>query len=178
MHFSRGNFLHTLAYSGTTAAMVPSAWAGLSPRPSGFGPARLGEPSRVIRLNSNENAYGPSEKSVAAMRSALLDANRYPYMEYEPLEESIAKQHGVERKQVLIGCGSTEILRMAGSAFLGPGQTTDPGQSHFRGHGALRSSRWSGSCFGSFDFPIRPRPRSDAAACRQQHRPGACVQSQ
>src|SRR5271167_4887073 len=110
MHLSRRHFLRTLACSGSAAALVPSAWAGLSSRPSGFEPARLGELPGAIRLNSNENAYGPSEKAVAAMRSALLNANRYPFMEYEPLEESIAKHHGIERKQVLLGCGSTEIL--------------------------------------------------------------------
>jgi histidinol-phosphate aminotransferase len=122
MPFSRRNFLRTLACSGSTAALVPSAWAGFSSRWSGFEPARLGEPAGVIRLNSNENAYGPSEKAAAAMRSALLNANRYPYMEYEPLAESIAKLHGVGREQVLLGCGSTEILRMAAAAFLGPGK--------------------------------------------------------
>lgn len=56
------------------------------------------------------------------MRSALLDANRYPYMDYDPLADSIAKLHGVMRGQVLLGCGSTEILRMAAAAFLGPGK--------------------------------------------------------
>jgi histidinol-phosphate aminotransferase len=56
------------------------------------------------------------------MRSALSNANRYPYMEYDPLAESIAKLHGVGREQVLLGCGSTEILRMAAAAFLGPGK--------------------------------------------------------
>ncbi len=122
MHFSRRHFLRTLAYSGSTAALVPSAWARPSSRPPGFEPARLGEPSDTIRLNSNENAYGPSQKTAAAMRSALLGANRYPYMEYDPLIESIAKLHGVGREQVLLGCGSTEILRMAVDAFLGPGK--------------------------------------------------------
>ena len=102
--------------------MAPPAWAGLSSSPSGFEPARLGEPPGLIRLNSNENAYGPSEKVAAAMRSSLLNANRYPSMEYEPLAESIAKLHGVGRENVLLGCGSTEILRMAASAFLGPGK--------------------------------------------------------
>jgi histidinol-phosphate aminotransferase len=56
------------------------------------------------------------------MRSALLNANRYPYMDYDPLAESIAKLHGIGREQVLLGCGSSEILRMAAGAFLGPGK--------------------------------------------------------
>jgi histidinol-phosphate aminotransferase len=43
-------------------------------------------------------------------------------MEYDPLAESIAKLHGIRREQVLLGCGSTEILRMAAGAFLGPGK--------------------------------------------------------
>jgi histidinol-phosphate aminotransferase len=122
MHFSRRHFLRALAYSGSTAALAPSAWAGPSPSPTGFEPARIGEPGGAILLNSNENAYGPSDKAVAAMRAALLTANRYPYMEYDPLAESIAKLHGAGREQVLLGSGSMEILRMAAAAFLGPGK--------------------------------------------------------
>jgi len=56
------------------------------------------------------------------MSSALFNANRYPSVDYDPLAESLAKLHGVGREYILLGCGSTEILRMAAAAFLGPGK--------------------------------------------------------
>lgn len=122
MLFSRRNFLRTLAYSGSTAALSPLAWAGSTPNRSGFETARLDEPSGLICLNSNENAYGPSKDAVSAMHSALLNANRYPHIEYERLIDCIAKLYRVGQEQLLLGCGSTEILRMAAAAFLGPGK--------------------------------------------------------
>jgi histidinol-phosphate aminotransferase len=122
MQFSRRRFLQTLACSGGTAALLPPTWAGLWPREPRVEPVRLADPSGTIYLNSNENAYGPSEKAVAAMSSALFNANRYPSVDYDPLAESLAKLHGVGREYILLGCGSTEILRMAAAAFLGPGK--------------------------------------------------------
>jgi histidinol-phosphate aminotransferase len=47
--------------------------------------------------------------------------NRYP-LKSDRLSEKIATFHSVKRDQVVLGCGSTEILRMAAQAFLGPGK--------------------------------------------------------
>jgi histidinol-phosphate aminotransferase len=87
-----------------------------------FEPSRSAQDQGLIRLNNNENAYGPSEKVADAVRSASSSSNRYPYMQYETLAESIANLHRVKPEQVLLGCGSTEILRVAASAFLGNGK--------------------------------------------------------
>ena len=75
-----------------------------------------------VRLDSNENPYGPSPKVLAAMRSAVSTANRYPRHEYAGLVEHIAASHKVQPEQVLLGCGSSEILRVASVALLGPGK--------------------------------------------------------
>ncbi|HXY08249.1 MAG TPA: histidinol-phosphate transaminase [Terriglobales bacterium] len=75
-----------------------------------------------VRLDSNENPYGPSPKVLEAMRSAVSTANRYPRREYRGLVEHIATQHRVQPEQVLLGCGSSEILRVAAVALLGPGK--------------------------------------------------------
>src|ERR1700756_5352238 len=75
---------------------------------------------RVIRLYSNENPYGPSPQVADAIRSAVLSSNRYPRLEYHSLIERIAAAHQITSDRVLLGCGSTEILRMAASAFLSP----------------------------------------------------------
>jgi histidinol-phosphate aminotransferase len=122
MASSRRNFLRRLVCAGSTAALLQSPLRGLTPSPASFEPARFDEPPGPIRLNSNENAYGPSSKAVAALRAALDSANRYPYLQYDALVDQIAKLHGVQREELLLGCGSTEILRMAAVAFLGPGK--------------------------------------------------------
>jgi len=78
-----------------------------------------GEPDRVIHLESNENPYGPSRRAGQAIRRAYSFANRYP-QEAHDLAGNIARFHGVKSEQVILGSGSTEILRVAAQAFLGP----------------------------------------------------------
>jgi histidinol-phosphate aminotransferase len=74
---------------------------------------------RLIYLDRNENPYGPSESAVAAMRDSARFCHRYP--EADALREKIAAHHQVTAEQVVLGCGSTELLRMAAEAFLLPG---------------------------------------------------------
>jgi histidinol-phosphate aminotransferase len=84
-------------------------------------PPRTATPSGSILLNSNENAYGPLP-SVLAMKTPFQDANRYPDHAYDKLIDRIAAMHRVKSDQVTLGCGSTEILRVAASAFTGQGK--------------------------------------------------------
>lgn len=78
------------------------------------------ESVRMIRLSRNENAYGPSANVIATMREAALHAaNRYPEADAEALRNKIASLHAVTPEQVVLGCGSGEILRMAAEAFAG-----------------------------------------------------------
>jgi histidinol-phosphate aminotransferase len=57
------------------------------------------------------------------MRESLELANRYPDLEYKQLSQTIATLHGAGLDRVVLGCGSSEILRMAATVFLGPGKT-------------------------------------------------------
>jgi len=84
-------------------------------------PQRATQPGGPILLNSNENAYGPFP-SVMALKNPFQDANRYPDRGYDALIERIAAMHKVKAEQVTLGCGSTEILKIAASAFTGPGK--------------------------------------------------------
>lgn len=79
-------------------------------------------PDAPVRLDSNENPYGPSAKVMEAMEGALSMANRYPRPEYAGLVERIASMHNVTPDRVLLGCGSSEILRVVSIALLGPGK--------------------------------------------------------
>lgn len=121
MHLSRRNFLHSVAKGATVGAVV--RWpVGATSLAAALEPSRTGQPEGPILLNSNENAYGPPAKAVAAMHEALSVAHRYPFREYDGLKERIAALHKVKPDQVLLGCGSGEILRVAAEAFLKPGR--------------------------------------------------------
>ena len=87
----------------------------------------------LMRLNSNENPYGPSPKVTEAIRAAVGNANRYARVEYPSLIEQVANVNHVKPEQVLLGCGSTEILRMAAFAFLGSAKPLIQGSPTFEG---------------------------------------------
>jgi histidinol-phosphate aminotransferase len=63
---------------------------------------------------------GPSAKALEAAAKAA--PNRYPDGLEEEVRAAIAKHHGVLPEQVVLGCGSSEVLRMADMAFSGPGR--------------------------------------------------------
>ncbi len=121
MTTSRRGFLHSLAGGVVVGAATQLPLTALS-RAAIFEPARLNQNDGLILLNSNENAYGPSAKVAEAIKAAAGSANRYPRMEYQSLTERIARLHNVKPEQVLLGCGSTDILRMAAFAFLSVGK--------------------------------------------------------
>jgi histidinol-phosphate aminotransferase len=74
----------------------------------------------AIEIDSNENPYGPSPRARDAITNSETIASRYPDVTEARMFDAIAKFHNVTRDQVAIGCGSTEILRMADNAFLSP----------------------------------------------------------
>ena len=77
-------------------------------------------PGGPIRLDRNENAYGPSAKAIAAMQDAVRTAaSRYPDSEADALREAVARFHRVSPDQIVLGCGAGEILHAAANAFLG-----------------------------------------------------------
>jgi len=80
-------------------------------------------PTRLVQLNRNESAYGPCEKAKVAFHEAVTEANRYPADELESLRAAVAAVHGVQPDNITLGCGSTEILRMAADSCLGAGKS-------------------------------------------------------
>ena len=83
---------------------------------------RRGMPLDVVQLNSNENPYGPSPKALEAAQRAQSVFNRYPDSLDDEARRAIAKHHGVALERIVLGCGSSEILQMADTAFTGPGK--------------------------------------------------------
>jgi histidinol-phosphate aminotransferase len=79
------------------------------------------QPHEIIKLASNENPLGPSPKALAAMREALERSHFYPDGGAYYLREAIAQKFGFARSNVILGCGSNEIIEFIGKAFLNPG---------------------------------------------------------
>jgi len=79
------------------------------------------KPSEIIKLASNENPLGPSPKALQAMREALERAHFYPDGGGYYLRESIAQKFALARENVILGCGSNEIIEFIGHGFLKPG---------------------------------------------------------
>jgi histidinol-phosphate aminotransferase len=114
---SRRSFFRT-AGLGAAAAATASFPADLL---TWAEPQRTQQPGGPVLLNSNENAYG-AFPSVLAMKNPFLDANRYPDRAHDGLNDRLAALHKVKSDQVLLGAGSTEILKVAACAFTGPGK--------------------------------------------------------
>ena len=78
-------------------------------------------PSDIIKLASNENPLGPSPKALAAMHQALERSHFYPDGGGYYLRKAIAEKNGFGIENVILGCGSNEIIEFVGHGFLKPG---------------------------------------------------------
>src|SRR5262245_36117249 len=58
-----------------------------------------------IRLNSNENPYGPSDKVKQALQQNIVEANRYAFQVQEEMKAVLAQKEGVTPAHVAIGAG-------------------------------------------------------------------------
>lgn len=76
---------------------------------------------RFIRLDSNENPFGPSPRAVEAMRTALAESNSYPDDDCYELRRALAAYHAVPQEQVLVTAGSTALLGLLCQTMLAPG---------------------------------------------------------
>jgi histidinol-phosphate aminotransferase len=79
--------------------------------------------TKLVKLNTNENPYGPSPKALAAMRAELTDDLRlYPDPNGDLLKQAVASYYGVQTNQVFLGNGSDEVLAHAFNAFFQHGK--------------------------------------------------------
>lgn len=88
-------------------------------------------PDEIIKLASNENAFGPSPRAIAAAKEALEEAHLYPDGGAFALRGALAKNLGLESGQIVVGNGSNEVLELLGHVFLGPGDEAVMGMPAF-----------------------------------------------
>jgi histidinol-phosphate aminotransferase len=76
---------------------------------------------RLIKLDSNENPWGPSPRAIDAMRAALSGASSYPDDDCSELRRKLAEFHSLPQEQVMVTAGSTALLSLLCQTMLAPG---------------------------------------------------------
>ncbi len=71
-----------------------------------------------VKLSSNENPRGPHPQVIAAITNMLKDANRYPPSGSPELTKALARHHGVDAGEIMVGNGSNEIIDLLVRAFV------------------------------------------------------------
>ena len=117
MSISRRKFTHLLGIGAAVALVRPRVTIAAE---AATVPAKT-KPGGV-RLSANENPYGPSAKAHEAMKNAHGVCNRYPDEANDVLIDKIAKINNINRGQIALGDGSSEILKLCAETFTGPSE--------------------------------------------------------
>jgi len=107
-------------------------WAAkVVPQTAGLHPYVPGKPvevllaekglSEAVKLASNENPYGPSPGAIEAIRKTAAEVHRYPDGDSRELKNALAQKHGCKPENIILGNGSSEVLKMVIQTFAGPG---------------------------------------------------------
>jgi histidinol-phosphate aminotransferase len=83
---------------------------------------RLGrKPDDIVKLDANENPYGPSPRALAAIANASA-LHIYPDPDQTALRAAISDYIGVPMEHILCGAGGDEVIDLIGRAFIAPGE--------------------------------------------------------
>lgn len=86
-------------------------WSDIVHQLDPYVPGEQPKISNLIKLNTNENPYGPSPKVIEAIQSGTGDSLKlYPDPNSDKLKQSIADYYGLATDQVFVGNGSDEVL--------------------------------------------------------------------
>ena len=85
------------------------------------GESRLPGANRVVKLSSNEGAFGPPPGAVEAMRRAAAEMQRYPDGSATMLRQAIGARWSLDPERLVCGNGSDELLANLCTIYGGPG---------------------------------------------------------
>ena len=84
-----------------------------------YTPGEQPQEKNIIKLNTNENPYGPSPKILEFMDNMDTDyMRRYPDATAGDLVRALAAYHNVNEDQVFVGVGSDDVLGMCFMTFF------------------------------------------------------------
>jgi histidinol-phosphate aminotransferase len=121
MSISRRKFAQLLG-AGAAVAVVRPPLSFAKPTQSIATSSTAG--GNIVRLSANENPYGPSPMALKAMTDSFGLSCRYPDEHNNVLIEKLAKLNGVDHDQILLGDGSSEILKLCAETFTGKDRGT------------------------------------------------------
>ena len=110
-NIDRRQWLKSIGLAGTAAWLAKKEAFVLDFEPRSF---VEGSP---VNLNFNENPYGPSKKVRTAITSAFDSGCRYPFTDFNVLNEKIAQKEGVSKEHIVVTGGSTEGLCATGLTY-------------------------------------------------------------
>ena len=94
-------------------------WSDVVHKLTPYVPGEQPKLDNLVKLNTNENPYGPSPKVIAALKLEAADSLRlYPDPNSDALKAAIAEVHHLQAKQVFVGNGSDEVLAHVFQALL------------------------------------------------------------
>ena len=102
-------------------ALANNGVQGLSPYQAGKSIAELQRElglDHIVKLASNENQLGPSQKVLAAIEKASVDIARYPDSNGFELKNALAEKLGVNTDQITLGSGSNDVLELIARAYI------------------------------------------------------------
>ncbi len=76
---------------------------------------------RMVKLASNEGAFGPLPAAVAAYQACSPDLHRYPDGGAVALRAALGERYGLSPEQVVPGNGADELIRLCGAVALDSG---------------------------------------------------------
>ncbi|NQZ54548.1 MAG: histidinol-phosphate transaminase [Piscirickettsiaceae bacterium] len=76
--------------------------------------------NNIVKLASNENPLGPSEKVLATISNAAKEVTRYPDGNGFALKAALAGKYHIELDQITLGNGSNDVLELIARAFVSP----------------------------------------------------------
>jgi histidinol-phosphate aminotransferase len=110
--------------------------------------------SNPLKLSSNENPFGPSEKAREVFLRSVHQLHRYPSTDHAGLRGAIADTHRLDAARVICGAGSDEIITFLCQAYAGPGD-----EVVFTEHGFLMY-RISSMAVGATPVEVPERERT------------------
>nr|CAA96498.1 hypothetical protein [Paracoccus denitrificans PD1222] len=117
------------------------------------GASKVAGVENVVKLSSNENPFGPSDKAREAMIRAAHGLHRYPNTDHAGLRGAIGEVHGLDPDRIICGVGSDEIIHFLCQAYAGPGT-----EVLFTEHGFLMY-RISAHAAGAIPVQVAERDR-------------------
>lgn len=94
-------------------------WSDIVHKLTPYVPGEQPKMNNLVKLNTNENPYGPSPKVLEALKAEAADTLRlYPDPNSDALKAVIAQTYGLSPNQVFVGNGSDEVLAHVFQALL------------------------------------------------------------